>query len=77
MIDIKIRYNTNCTDNHTFWRVIINGKEHTASDIIVEIPTYTTMGVVYDPVRKEMVDKHHLSCKANNIKWKGQVAIIT
>jgi hypothetical protein len=52
MIDIKIRYNTLCEDNHTFWRILINGEEKTASNIIVEIPTYTKRDDVYDPSRK-------------------------
>lgn len=76
MIDIKIRYNTLCEDNHTFWRVLIDGEERICSNIIIEIPTYTTRDIVWDPNRKENVDKHHLSCQANEVIWKGDVVII-
>ena len=48
MIDIKIRYNTNCTDNHKFFRVLINGEEHICSNILVEIPIWTTRDNVWD-----------------------------
>ena len=76
MIDIKIRYNTNCTDNHMFWRVLINGVENLASHIIIEIPLHTTRDIVWDPTRNEMVDKHHFTCKASQVEWKGTGAII-
>jgi hypothetical protein len=76
MIDVKIRYNTLCDDNHNFWRVIIDGNESIASNIIVEIPTYTTRDIVWDSNRKENVDKHHLSCRANEVIWRGDVVII-
>ena len=76
MIDVKVRYNTLCDDNHMFWRILINGEEHLASNIIFEIPPYTSGDIVYDPSRKESVDKHHISCEANEVIWKGDVVII-
>ena len=76
MIDIKIRYNTLCNDNHMFWRILIDNIEYTASNIIVDIPLHTTRDMVYDRGRKEMVDKHHMSCTANEVIWKGDVVII-
>jgi hypothetical protein len=76
MIDVKVRYNTNCLDNHLFWRILIDGIEYLASNIIFEIPTHTTRDIVYDPSRKEDVDKHHLSCDENEVVWKGDVVII-
>ena len=76
MIDVKIRYNTLCEDNHMFWRILIDGNEHTASNIIVDIPMNTTRDVVWDPNRNENVDKHHFSCKANEVIWKGDVVIV-
>jgi hypothetical protein len=76
MIDIKIRYNTLCEDNHMFWRILIDNVEHIASNIIVEIPLHTTRDIVFDPNRKEKVDKHHMSCIANEVIWKGDVVII-
>jgi hypothetical protein len=76
MIDVKIRYNTLCEDNHLFWRILIDGVEHTCSNIIVEIPMNTTRDIVFDPNRNKQVDKHHFSCKANEVIWKGDVVII-
>jgi len=49
MIDVKIRWNTLCEDNHTFWRILIDGVEFTASNVIVEIPVHTTRDMVFDP----------------------------
>jgi len=76
MIDVKIRYNTMCVDNHLFWRILIDGVEHICSNIIITIPVHTTRDIVYDPTRDENVDKHHFSCQANEVVWKGDVAII-
>ena len=42
MIDVKLRYNTLCDDNHLFWRILIDGVENVASNVIFEIPPYTT-----------------------------------
>lgn len=76
MIDIKIRYNTVCKDNHMFWRVLIDNIEHIASNVVVDIPLHTTRDMVFDPNRREMVDKHHMSCIANEVIWRGDVVII-
>lgn len=76
MIDVKVRYNTLCNDNHSYWRILINGVEHICSNIIVEIPICTTRDNVWDPNRCAMVDKHHFSCKANEVIWKGDVVIV-
>ena len=76
MIDVKVRWNTKCIDNHNFWRILVNGQEHICSSVIFEIPTHTTRDIVWDSVRNEQVDKHHISCQANEVIWKGDVAII-
>jgi hypothetical protein len=76
MIDVKVRYNTLCDDNHTFWRILIDGVEHTVSNVIIDIPVHTTRDKVWDPNRNQMVDKHHLSCIANEVIWKGDVVIV-
>lgn len=76
MVDVKVRYNTLCDDNHTFWRILIDGVEHTCSNIVFEIPPHTTRDVVWDSVRGQEVDKHHMSCKANEVIWKGDVVIV-
>jgi len=61
MIDVKIRYNTMCTDNHLFWRILIDGVEEICSNVIINVPVHTTRDVVYDPSRNTDVDKHHIS----------------
>ena len=76
MIDVKIRYNTLCVDNHLFFRILINGVEHTCSNVLIEIPVYTTRDLVWDPNRGEQVDKHHFSCQANEVIWKGDVVVV-
>ena len=76
MIDVKVRYNTLCNDNHLYWRIIVDGIEKVASNIIFEIPTYTTKDTVFDALRNKEVEKHHLSCTANEVIWKGDVVIV-
>lgn len=76
MIDVKVRYNTLCNDNHMFWRILIDGTEYTASNVIFEVPPHTTRDIVYDPSRKENVDKHHITCLANEVIWKGDIVIV-
>ena len=76
MIDVKLRYNTLCDDNHLYWRILIDGVENVASNVIFEIPPHTTRDVVYDPSRNQDVDKHHLTCLANEVIWKGDVVIV-
>lgn len=76
MIDVKVRWNTQCSDNHKFWRILIDGKEHTCSNIIFEIPVHTTRDMVWDSIREQEVDKHHVSCTANEVIWKGDVVIV-
>jgi hypothetical protein len=76
MIDVKVRWNTLCDDNHTYWRIIVDGMEHLCSNIIFEVPVHTTRDKVWDTIRAEPVDKHHVSCLANEVIWKGDVVII-
>jgi hypothetical protein len=76
MIDVKVRWNTQCSDNHLFWRVMIDGEESLCSNIIFEIPVRTTRDYVYDSIRGTKVDKHHVSCQANEVIWKGDVIIV-
>ena len=76
MVIVKIRYNTLCDDDHLHWRILVDGIEKLAYSIIIEVPTYTTRDDVWDPNRKEMVNKHHITCEANEVVWKGDVVII-
>ena len=76
MIDVKVRWNTQCEDNHNFWRILLDGIEHTCSNVIFEIPVHTTRDSVWDSIRRKTVDKHHISCSANEVIWKGDVVIV-
>ena len=71
MIDVKIRYNTLCSDDKNYLRILIDGIEHTCSHIDIKIPVQTTRDIVFDQSRNCDVDKHHISCKANFILWEG------
>lgn len=63
-MDIKLRYNTTCTDNKLYWRVLINGIEHLASDVKIHVPVQTTQDVI-----EGVGLKHHISCKGENLVW--------
>lgn len=76
MKDIKVRWNTQCTDNHNYWRIIIDGKEHICSNIIFTIPVHTTRDIVWDSLRGQEVEKHHVSCLANEVIWDGDVVTV-
>jgi hypothetical protein len=76
MIDVKVRWNTQCTDNRNYWRILINGQEHVCSDVVFEIPVHTTKDLVWDSIRNQELEKHHVSCQANEIVWKGNVVIV-
>lgn len=73
---VQIRYNTNCTDNHMFWRVLIDGIQYICSNVIINVPVHSTRDDVFDPVINETVNKHHLTCHSNTITWKGDVIIL-
>jgi hypothetical protein len=76
MIDVKIRYNTLCDDNKNYWRILIDGTEFTCEDIKINIPVHTTRDIVFDQYRNCEVDKHHISCTANSVKWDGDKVTI-
>jgi hypothetical protein len=76
MIDVKIRYNTQCQDGRNFWRVLVNGIEKICANVILECHSHTTVDEVWDSSKQEMVQKHHISCQAQEVLWKGEVAIV-
>jgi hypothetical protein len=76
MVDVKVRWNTQCKDDYLYWRVLIDGKEYICSNVIIEVPTYTTRDEVWDSLRDQEVVKHHISCKANEVVWKGDIVIV-
>jgi hypothetical protein len=69
---VKLRYNTECTDNHLFWRVLIDGREHLASHVHFNIPVTTTQDFLSD----KQVTKHHISCESDSLIWEGDVLTV-
>ena len=76
MIDVKVRWNTQCNDNHNFWRILIDGQERICSNVIFLLPVHTTRDIVWDSLRNQEVEKHHVSCQAVEVIWKGDVVIV-
>ena len=70
---VKIRYKTDAQPNDILhWRVIVDGVEHHASEVLLWCPTYTT---------KDVIDelgtiKWHISCQATTIVWENDKCII-
>ena len=68
---VKIRYNTNVSDDRLYWRILIDGVEHLAEDIEVSVPTTTTKDFI-----KGVGYKHHLTCQPDIISWHGDKVIL-
>jgi len=69
---IMLRYNNDCKDNRLYWRVLIDGVEHLAESVTINIPTHTST----DFLPEKGVFKHHISCVSNNLVWDGDILII-
>lgn len=73
MYEIKIRYNTNAVNSDDpHWRIIIDGTEHLAKEIIINTPTYTTKDFI-----KGVGEKWHITAKCKSIVWNGEVCTIS
>jgi uncharacterized membrane protein len=69
---VKIRYNHDAGDSGLFWRVIINGVEHLASDLEIHGAAYTTQDEV-EGVGK----KYHITCEVDSIHWdKNKIVLV-
>ena len=64
MKTVKIRYNTDVNDSFLYWRVLIDGVENLASDIKINVPSYTTKDFI-----EGVGMKHHITCESDNIVW--------
>lgn len=69
---IKIRYNTAVVDDFLYWRVLIDGVEHLASDIKINVPTYATKDYV-----EGVGIKHHITCESDNVVWNKENKSVT
>jgi hypothetical protein len=69
---IKIRFNTECNDNRLYWRVLIDGVEHLAENIFINVPVHTSDDFLAD---KNQI-KHHISCESSDLVWKDDVLTV-
>ena len=71
-MNVKIRYNTKATSEDTLhWRVLIEGVEHLASNVVINCMTHTTKDYI-----EGFGEKWHISCKATQVNWMGEECII-
>ncbi len=69
---VKIRYKTDAKENDTLqWRVLIDGIEHHASNVIINGMCHTTKDYI-----EGVGDKWHITCYANQVNWLNQECII-
>ena len=69
---VQIRYNTNAkAEEILHWRVIVDGVEYLASNVVINCMSYTTKDYI-DGVG----DKWHISCNANQVNWLNKECII-
>lgn len=72
LFDIKIRFNTKYQgDGDLPWRVVINGKEQLASNVIINTISITTKDHI-----EGIGDKYHITCKADRVYWEKDECII-
>ena len=70
--EIKIRYNHDAGETNLKWRILIDGIEHTASDIEVLVPSTTTRDMI-----EGVGEKYHITCRPERIVWEGSKVILT
>ena len=68
---VAIRYNNTDTDGTKKWRILLNGNEFLVSEIMVNIASRTETVDI-----KDVGIKHHISCLANEIEFKNNIAYI-
>lgn len=71
MTHVAIRYNNSDTDGTKKWRILLNKNEFLVSEIFVNILSKTETVDI-----KDIGIKHHISCSANQIEFKNNIAYI-
>jgi|Laugresu1bdmlbsd_1035121.scaffolds.fasta_scaffold51484_2 hypothetical protein len=72
MTKVKIRYNTNAkSDEDLHWRVLINGVEHLASNVVINCLSYTTKDII-----EGVGEKWHISCEPKQVQWMDKECIL-
>jgi hypothetical protein len=69
---IQIRYNTDVNDDFLYWRVLVDGVENLASDIKINVPSYSTKDFI-----EGVGMKHHVSCESDNVVWDEENKSVT
>ena len=69
---VQIRYNTAVNDDFLYWRIIIDGVEHLASDLAINVPCRGTKDFI-----EGVGMKHHITCESDNIVWNEENKSVT
>lgn len=69
---VKIRYKTDAKKEDTLqWRVLIDGVEHYASNVVINCMSHTTRDII-----EGGVEKWNITCNPQQVKWMGEECII-
>lgn len=68
---VAIRYNNSDTDGTKKWRILLNGNEFLVGEININIASRTETVDI-----KGVGVKHHISCLANAITFRNNIAYI-
>ena len=69
---VKIRYKTDAKIDDTLqWRVLIDGVEHYASNVVINCMSHTTKDIL-----EGGIEKWHITCNPQQVKWMGEECII-
>ena len=72
MSKVNIRYNTNArSDKDLHWRVLIDGFEHLASNVVINCASYTTKDII-----EGVGEKWHITCEPKQIQWIDKECIL-
>lgn len=73
MPKINIRYNTNFPENSRYqWRVLIDGIEKLANDVLISTPCYTTSEKI-----EGVGIKYHITTNSDNVKINSVFGVIS
>jgi hypothetical protein len=67
---LQIRYNTENAGS-LFWRVVIDGEEHLADGVNINVYSHTSQDTLPDGRVK-----FHISCYYNELVWEGKNLIV-
>lgn len=69
---VKIRYKTDAKPEDTLqWRVLIDGEEHHASNVVINCMSYTTRDNI-----EGVGEKWHITCTPLQVRWMDKTCIL-